>query len=500
MATVPSDLVARITALEQLRQTAEAVLWAQEQLPALVSDPERALQLVVDQARGLTGAPVVWALRWAGDPTRGVSFRGLAQAGGLDGMPAPDQVSASVVGQVVRDKKPAWSDDAASDARFLAAQSVVRWKIRSVGCLPLGTSAVLYLADPARPGCFDAEIRARLGALCRLAAPFLDREPARQARRAAIPVHGMVGQSPAMAELFEAIRAFAPMPWPVLILGETGVGKEQVAHALHGLSPLAGRPFVPVNCGAIPEPLAESVLFGHERGAFTGADRPSVGVVERAEGGTLFLDEVGELAPAVQVKLLRLLQEGTWERVGGQRAMRFTGRVIAATHRRLDPPDETVRFRDDLYYRLAACILQVPALRDRPGDVEILAHHLLERALAELPGPPRLALPDRTTVALARRSWPGNVRDLQNALRFGVARALADRSPALEPRHLPPERGAAGDPAEIAGDLEQATEAFQRERVTRTLAGADGNRSEAARRLGVSRQWLHRLLARWDVA
>lgn len=491
------------SAFERLGRASEALVWALEHLDAFVraGSPDAALQIVVERASELTGAPVVWALRWSGDPERGpISFRGLARAGGGEGIPAPAEISASVVGQVARSGKPAWSDDAASDARFASSQSVVRWSLRSVGCVPLGKSAALYLADPDQPGRFSADQRARLGALGRVAAPFVQRtaESARRGRTVeAVP--GLVGDAPAMHELYDAIRAFAPMPWPLLVLGETGSGKEGVARAIHELSGRGAKPFIAINCGAIPENLAESTLFGHERGAFTGADRQQPGTIERVQGGTLFLDEVGELSAAVQVKLLRLLQEGTFERVGGQRTMRFDGRVVAATHRSLDDPEARGAFREDLYYRLAACVIRVPALRERPGDIELLAHHLLERALAELPGRARLDLPQPTVRALERRGWPGNVRDLENAIRGGVARALASRSRSIDPDHLAPERpGARPASGDFVGDLQAATEAFQKERVYAALEAADGNRSQAARMLGVSRQWLHRLLARWE--
>jgi DNA-binding NtrC family response regulator len=299
--------------------------------------------------------------------------------------------------------------------------------------------------------------------------------------------------------MYDSIRAFSPMPWPALVLGETGSGKEGVARALHQLSPRAAKPFVAVNCGAIPETLAESTLFGHERGAFTGADRAQAGVVERVGEGTLFLDEIGELSPPIQVKLLRLLQEGTYERLGGRRTETFSGRILAATHRELDSAQTRGNFREDLYYRLAACVIHVPPLRERLSDVPLLARHLLRRSLDELPDRVRLELSEAALRGLSQRSWPGNVRELENALRGGIARAMAGGSRILDAEHLGPVPSGSGPSAIVMGGLNKATEAFQRQRIEAALEATGGNRTQAAKQLGVSRQWLHRLMSRWDV-
>ncbi|MFZ5477308.1 MAG: sigma 54-interacting transcriptional regulator [Myxococcota bacterium] len=487
----------------RLARAADALAWAQARLGGLLrcAGPSEVLALLVAEAKARTEVPVVWAVTWDGDLEKGrASFRALAGHGEV---PAPGEVSRTVVGWVAREGRPAWSDDAASDARFAAAQSVVAYALRSVGCVPVGKYGVLYVSHPTEAGRFDADTRACLAALCSLAAPFLDEAP--RARPTVRPVPGIVGAAPAMAELFAAVHAFAPMPWPALVLGETGTGKESVARALHDLSPRKGGPFVAINCGAIPDELAESTLFGHERGAFTGADRRREGLVERAAGGTLFLDEVGELSPRVQVKLLRLLQEGTFERVGGDRELRFGGRVVAATWRPLD--DAATGFRSDLFHRLAACVLRVPPLRERREDVPALAAHLLEKSLAMVTGAPEVGLSRAAGAALAARDWPGNVRELENTLRTGLARALAEGAAEIAPHHLdggraPPTGAAwtAGEPAtaDVAGDLQAATDAFVKARVLAAVEAAGGNRTKAADALGVSRQWLHRLLARWE--
>ncbi|MFT5684698.1 MAG: DNA-binding NtrC family response regulator, partial [Myxococcota bacterium] len=304
-------------------------------------------------------------------------------------------------------------------------------------------------------------------------------------------VPGLVGDTPAMRALYQTVHAFAPMPWPALILGETGTGKEAIARALHALSPRRDEPFLAVNCGAIVESLAESELFGHEKGSFTGADARRDGLITRVGEGTLFLDEIGELSGTLQVKLLRVLQEGTYERVGGSQTLRFAGRIVAATHRSLQDDD----FREDLYYRMAACVVPVPPLRDRRSDVPALAHHLLARIQAELPGAPRMHLEAAALNVLMSRDWPGNVRELENTLRGAAARCFAVGGGALSPGHLQPS-GTPTPAAALTGSLKEQVVAFERRQVIAALAASDGNRSAASRTLGISRQWLHRLMTR----
>jgi len=471
----------------------EAMVWAQGILPELLGAQGSAarLEVVVEHAKAVTGVPGAWAVSW-NEGGIGTELSYSAVAGDGHAVPAPGELSNTILAEVVEQGRPAWSDDALSDARFASSESVQAFGLRSVACVPLGARGVLYLHDPDEPGRFGPEVRARVTALCTLAAVVLwPPPPPTDAPGVALP--GLVGRAPCMLELARGVHAFAAMPWPVLVLGETGTGKEAIAKSVHELSSFSDGPFVPVNCGAIPEELAESVLFGHERGAFTGAQQQKDGLVTRARGGTLFLDEVGELTGRLQVKLLRLLQEGTYEKVGGDRELRFTGRVVAATHRQLD--HNLDGFREDLYYRLAACVLRTPPLRERREDIPALAEHLLGRAAQALPGPPDLELSPEAVAMLGARGWPGNVRELENAIRGAVARCIGAGGQALLPHHFP----AAGvGTTEESVDLAEATKRFQQERVQAALAACDGNRSQTANMLGVSRQWLHRLLTRWE--
>lgn len=485
------------SAFTRLARAGTALSWAQARLPALLAAPTHAarLEVLVAESRLLTGVPGAWAVTWSGRLGRNMSFRAVAGDGAQ--VPAPAEISRTIVGQVIEDGRPSWSDDALVDARFTGAESVQAFGLRSIGCLPLGQQGVLYLHDPKEPARFPLDCRAKLTALAGITALLLNVDtPTAETVPSELQVPGLVGSAPAMLELYEAIHAFAAMPWPALVLGETGTGKEAVARALHSLGTDADGPFVPVNCGAIPDELAESTLFGHVKGAFTGADRPRDGMISRAAGGTLFLDEVGELSPRVQVKLLRVLQEGTYNRIGEDRERTARCRVVAATHRKLE--DERDAFRDDLYYRLAACILNTPALRERRTDIPDLARHLLGRSLSELPGKRELDLSDAAISMLTAQDFPGNVRELENSLRGAIARAFGRRASTLQPEHF--RTGSKGTDDGIGDelDLASATDAFQQRRVHAALAAVDGNRSEAAKRLGVSRQWLYRLLARWE--
>jgi len=479
----------------RLARASEALVWAQARLaPLLAAHTTLArLELLVAEARAASGAPSVWAVSWRRASRGPLHLDAVAGDGHL--MPAPSAISRTIVGAVLKHGRPAWSDDAVSDARFEDASSVHAFQLRSVGCLPLGDRGVLYMADADNPGRFSLECRARTTALCALAGPLLDAPAGSPPTDDGESPPGLVGRAPSMRQLAGSIRSFAALPWPALILGETGSGKEVVARAMHAMSPRADEPFVAVNCGAIPEELAESELFGHERGAFTGADARREGLVARAGAGTLFLDEVGELSPRVQVKVLRLIQEKTYEPLGGRREQRSEARILAATHRDLEAGEDG--FRDDLYYRLAACVLHVPPLRERREDIPLLAEHLLKRSLEELPGVSLKLAPDALGL-LSGRPWPGNVRELENALRGGIGRALGEGAGAVHAAHFAPPRAARGDAIPDDLDLKAATDRFQRLRVEAALRACDDNRTRAAELLGVSRQWLHRLMDRWS--
>jgi DNA-binding NtrC family response regulator len=313
----------------------------------------------------------------------------------------------------------------------------------------------------------------------------------------------VVGKSPAMAAVFELVRKAARAEANILIQGESGTGKELIARAIHANSPRAPEVFVPVDCAALPENLLESELFGHERGAFTGADRAKPGMFEVADRGTLFLDEVGELPLALQAKLLRALQEREIRRVGGTKLIPVDVRLVSATNRDLAESVRKREFREDLFYRVNVIAITLPPLRERTGDVVLLAHHFLGRYGRNRERP--LESIDAAALAvLESYAWPGNVRELQNVIERACA--LAD-GPTLRVRDVPEHVRGRGRPAPAAAGkdlpLREAREAwlrvFTEEYLTDLLRRHGGNVSQAARTAGVDRKTLHRLITRHGI-
>jgi len=314
-------------------------------------------------------------------------------------------------------------------------------------------------------------------------------------------VAGVVAKSPQMREVLSLVARAASSRASVLILGESGTGKEVVARALHQASPRREQPFVAVNIAAIPDSLVESELFGHEKGAFTGAVATHAGRFERADGGTLFIDEVGDMPLHSQVKLLRVLQEGTYERVGGGAPIKADVRVVAATHRNLDEEMAAGRFREDLFYRLNVVRITLPPLRERKLDIPPLVDLFLERS-ARLNGKEVEGVDSAALDLLMRHPWPGNVRELENAVESAVVLA---RDAVIGARDLPerlrgehrPESGQAFPGDDPALPLPERLELFEKHVLLKALEEAGGNRTEAARRLGMSDKNVRDRLKRW---
>jgi DNA-binding NtrC family response regulator len=346
-----------------------------------------------------------------------------------------------------------------------------------------------------------------------------DHSTARSTTQQSLPgFMGLVGDHPAMRRIFDVIRRVGPSDAPVLVTGDSGTGKELVARALHSLSPRATRSFVPVHCGAIPEDLLESELFGHVRGAFTGAIAARTGRFQLAHNGTIFLDEIGEMSARFQVKLLRVLEDGTFDPVGSATSRHADVRVVAATHRDLHAAARAGTFREDLLYRLDVVRIHLPSLAERREDIPLIALHFL-RLTAARNGQAPVELPPETAAALMAYDWPGNVRELRNVLERAVL--LSEHPGVLLPSDLPAPIGSgatAGSfrpaaPASAAAasgpwdfgpegtDFYQELESFERRMISRALQLAGGSKREAARLLHVNRTTLLEKLKRrgWQV-
>jgi len=308
----------------------------------------------------------------------------------------------------------------------------------------------------------------------------------------------MVGTSTPMQRLYEMIDRVAPSKASVLILGENGTGKELVARAIHQKSAVAEGPFVRLNCAAIPQELIESELFGHEKGAFTGAVAQQPGKLELADKGTVLLDEIGDMSLAAQAKLLRFLQDGELQHVGGSQARKVEVRVIAATNKNLDEAIRQKLFRDDLFYRLSVVTIHVPPLRERREDIPLLAGHFLGQACSEHAAPQK-SLTDDAATLLAARAWPGNVRELANTMQRCV---VLLQQQVLSARDIEPLLSRPSDVAtEPTSDrsLKSAREGFERRHVIRVLSDCGWNVTEAARILGVDRTALYRIFDRLNI-
>ena len=319
------------------------------------------------------------------------------------------------------------------------------------------------------------------------------REPTAQPGRLDTSI---IGSSPEMAELLEMISYVAPTEATVLITGESGTGKELVAETLHRNSDRNTKPLIKVNCAALAENLLESELFGHEKGAFTGADRRRDGTFMQADGGTLFLDEIGETSAPMQVKLLRVLQEGELQRVGGDQTIRVDVRIIAATNRDLEKEVEQGSFREDLYYRLNVVTIEVPPLRRRQGDIELLAESFIAR-FAEKNRRSVESVSREFIEHLTAYPWPGNVRELENAIERGVilmrGTHLTEKSlPLAVQKHIQ-------EHPQSAGTKPATLQEAEKELIVQTLKETGGNKSEAARRLGITRKTLQNKLHKYGM-
>ncbi|MCU1349644.1 MAG: Response regulator of zinc sigma-54-dependent two-component system [Acidobacteria bacterium] len=356
--------------------------------------------------------------------------------------------------------------------------------------LPLGEHELLFVEGSSR---WSLESREAVAAIVRTKAEnhrlrrLVEQEESIAPKIEATAIDGIVGESQPMRDLFAMIPRLAKRDVTVCILGESGTGKELVARAMHRHSPRRAKTFTPVNCAALPENLIESELFGHVRGAFTGADRDRPGLIETSDGGTLFLDEIGEMPLAAQAKLLRFLQEGEFRRVGETVNRTADVRIVSATNRKLEGAVEEGRFREDLYYRIRGVDVILPPLRDRAADVPLLASHFLAAERAKHRGGVAKLSPEVESI-FRMYGWPGNVRELQNTIR--AAHAMAGEAKQIEIAHLPERLRSSAGPRRRTSSYQDEVARFRRELIERSLAQARGNQNQAAALLNISRQAL----------
>ena len=511
-------------------------------------DPDALLRLIIDTAIGLIRAERGFLIL-GGARGKGLSFRVARKKGGTD-VPEPEiEVSRTLAENVLRSGRPILSEDAVADERLSAMQSIRNLKVRSVLCVPFrgrGRSiGALYVDNRMERGVFSdedlrlleafadqaaialetaallaenekrrveleaseskvLELNAELRSLLRRKSAELEqaRVDLRETRAALsfkYDYRNIVGESAPMRALFALLDRVTDTAAPVLIQGESGTGKELIARAIHFNGPRREKRFVAVNCAAIAEGLLESELFGHARGAFTGADRETRGLFEMADGGTLFLDEVGETSAAMQRRLLRALQEGEIRKVGGEDVIRVDVRIIAATNKDLKEEVRRKLFREDLYYRLNVVSVVLPPLRQRREDVPLLIDRFIEK-FCEAEKTRRKSIAPDAVEALQRYSWPGNVRELENEVRklvalSGRAIGLESVSPHVRAGSLDPSRSLAA-----GGTLRERVTRLEKEALLQVLEKHMGNKSAAAAELGLSRYGLRKKLERYGLS
>ena len=459
------------------------------------------------------------------------------------------RLSTGIASKVLETGEPMLTLDAGNDDRFDGMASVEELRLRSVMCLPIivgdVTQGILYVDNRLQNNAFNledielvelfaaqaalaiqgarrvAELRSRNERLeqSRQQIQALNDQLGRKVRdrdtelavvraelgreRGRYDYTSIVGASDGLRNVFQQLDRIIESDLPVLIHGESGTGKELIARAIHFNGERRDKPFVTENCAALPDSLLESELFGHSRGAFTGAHRAKKGLLEQADGGTLFLDEIGDMSAEMQKKLLRVLQEGEFRPVGSDRAIQVDVRLLAASHRDLEEMVRDKSFREDLFYRINVLGVELPPLRERREDIPLLAEHLLARAAREQ-GRPAPRLPHEVMSALVAHDWPGNVRELENELRRVVVMARGEvtldlLSPAVR------ERRSAGTPevsramAENPGDIRAAVAELEQRSIEAALAQAGGNKSRAAAELGISRFALQRKLDKYGI-
>src|SRR6266851_2549670 len=485
--------VSELKALRQLTSFSEKLLGTY--------DLDRLLESLMDEVIDVTRADKGFLILMENNELRIKVARNIARENIED---AVERVSDSIIAKVIQSRRPLIISDALDDPEFKSSESVVNLKLLSIMCVPLthrgDVFGLIYVGNDRLANRFESETLDLLTIFSSQASLLLQKamlvnelrlDNTELRRKLEDQLYGeIVGACAGMREVFKRIDKIAVTDIAVLISGETGTGKELIARELHRRSLRSEGPFVTINCGAIPENLLESELFGHVKGAFTGAVATRAGKFQSANGGTLFLDEIGELPLALQVKLLRALEEKIIYKVGDNRGEPVDIRVIAASNRVLEDEVKSNRFREDLYYRLNVVALKLPPLRDRGEDVVVLAKFFLQKCTRELNSKVRAFTP-AAIIAMKKYAWPGNVRELENRIKKAVV--LTDR-PLIgaEDLDLKPENLGPILP------LAQAKEEFQKRYINEVLEQNNGNRTKTAKDLGVDPRTIFRHLEKLE--
>jgi transcriptional regulator with GAF, ATPase, and Fis domain len=474
------------------------------------ADLDGLLDELIDQVVSLTKASKGFlVLAGASNPEDPAGYE-IRVARNLEREPVDDPaelLSDDIISAVIASKKPQIISDALHDTRFQNSLSVINLKLSSVMCVPLLVRGellgLIYVGNNDVIDLFTNEQLESLEVFASQAALFiksatllneLRSEKTELAERLEnVKFGSIIGACPQMIEVYKRVEKVASTDITVLVTGETGTGKELIAHEIHDRSPRAKGPFVTVNCGAIPENLIESELFGHVKGAFTGAVANQIGKFQAADGGTIFLDEIGEMPLTLQVKLLRVLQERQIQRVGDAKTIPIDVRVVAATNRDLRREVDEGNFREDLYFRLNVIGIELPPLRERGNDVLLIARYLVGRFTKEFGGrfDPQSCFDESAERAMINFSWPGNIRQLENHLKKAMVLAEGPKIGAADLDLDVPE--GQSSPEDIV-PLSEARERWQREYINKVLALNNGNRTKTARDLGVDPRTIFRHL------
>jgi Nif-specific regulatory protein len=473
-----------------------------------VQDPDQLLELIIATATRMMDAKAS-SLLLVDPKTRKLYFKVATGERQTVVKRFHVDIGQGIAGHVAQTGEPLLIPDVTRDRRWHRQISdSIGFDTRSIACAPLKVNSeiigVLEIIDKAGGGAIRAEDMNLLAVFAELAAIAManarrierDRKTLREMQEELELKYEIVGESRALRQVISDALKVANAKTSTLIVGESGTGKELLARLIHRAGSRRNAPLVVLNCAAVPESLLEDELFGHEKGAFTGAVSRAIGKFELADGGTIFLDEIGEMNPTMQSKLLRILQEGVFYRLGGNESVPVDIRVIAATNRNIEQEVADGRFREDLYYRLNVVQLRMPPLRERKEDIPLLAEHFLGLFKQER-GHPHLRLSKEAMDCMLGYDWPGNIREMKNAIERAVVMGNAAE---IQPADLPAfSRKAEGAGAPDGRSLKEATDRFKRELVAARLRQCGGNRSLTAKSMQVQRTYLSRLISKYGL-